>query len=105
MSAGVTPPDGRDIAKIRHAVAQLAELLHTHAASRPEVRRLEEHLLELGEWLASPETVAEAVHRLHRMIPGMGGLTDIHLDAIPGADRDDNAELRRLTAELGDLTR
>jgi hypothetical protein len=102
--ADVPPQDGRDIEQIRHVVAALAELLEEHA-SRPEVRRLEENLLELGQWLRSPEAVAEAVHRLHRMIPGMGGLTDIYLHAAPGTGRDDNAELRRLTDELGELTR
>ena len=93
------------VEQVREVVRALATLLSTHEHPS-EARWLEEAWVTLGDDTQPPDVVAETLGKLHRIVPGMGGLVDINLADLPGeTPRAATHELVRLADELYELTR
>lgn len=98
-------PDGEAIDQVREVLAALVSLLRGHEQSS-EATWLEEVLAQLADPTVPPDSVREIFGKLHRIVSGMGGLTDINLEPRPGEEAwVATRELRRLAEELYELTR
>lgn len=103
--AGPTPPDPAYVEQLSAVVRALVDLLSAYGYAS-EADWLQARLPEISEADKTPEGVADIQGKLHRVIPGMGGLTDIFLRGESDeATQEANAELRRLTKLLWELTR
>lgn len=83
---------------LRSLVGLLSRFGHTD-----KVTFLTERLNVLADLAAPEEPVARARRELHRIVLGMGGLMDMHLQG-PDAESA-NPELYRLAGRLYELTR
>lgn len=82
----------------------IVALLSPHAPS-DKTAWLAERLRLLEDATTPRDVLATTMSELHRVVPGMGGLTDIYLDAgTPEATERANAELLRLANQLYSLT-
>lgn len=98
-------PDPGSIDHIRDVLRALVALLSEHD-ERDKAQWLATRLAVLDDGSSPEQSVRSALEELHGVVRGMGGLMDLYLTATAEQDAvHANAELRRLSDQLYQLTR
>lgn len=107
MTPGIVDADDSAEGRREATTAVLRSIVGLVAKHLPRAQMdwLNERLRLLEDAATPGDVLTTVMSELHRVVPGMGGLTDMYLDeGTPEASEQANAELRRLATQLYDLT-